>query len=212
MSKLPDLAQPADSSAPIAPIDPSVADLFLERRTHNAFFDRPVDEATLRRLYDLTRWGPTAANSQPLRVVFVQSAEAKERLRPTLAPGNVDKTMQAPVTAILAWDTRFYDRMPELFPARPQMRDTLAALPDARREVMAAQSAHLQGGYFILAARALGLDVGPMGGFDAAQVDAAFFPDGAWKSLLLVNLGYGDARGLFPRNPRLSFDDACRIA
>lgn len=189
----------------------NVASIFLERRTANTFVDRPVDDATLRDLYALVRMGPTGGNTQPLRIVFVRSHDARERLRPALMPGNLDKTMQAPVTAILAWDTHFYERIPELFPARPQMKDVLAGLPEAERERLGAQSAHLQAGYLILAARALGLDAGPMGGFDAKQVDAAFFPDGRWRTLLLVNLGYGDPRGNFPRNPRLPFDEACRL-
>jgi 3-hydroxypropanoate dehydrogenase len=185
--------------------------LFTEARTHSAWLDRPVDDALLRRLYDLTRMGPTGGNSHPMRVVFVKSHEAKERLRPALRPGNVDKTMAAPATAIIAFDTRFYDKLPQLFPARPEMKDQLAAIPDGVRERMAIQSATLTAGYLILAARALGLDCGPMGGFDPAVIDAAFFPGETWRSLLLVNLGYGDPDKLPPRNPRLAFDEACRI-
>ncbi|APR81953.1 Nitroreductase [Minicystis rosea] len=186
--------------------------LFTEARTHNAWLDRPVEDALLHRLHELVRMGPTGANTQPLRVVFVKSREAKERLRPTLKPLNVDKTMGAPVTAILAYDARFYDKIPQLFPARPEMKDQIAGLPEAVRTPMAVQSATLQAGYLILAARALGLDCGPMAGFDAAAVDAAFFADQDWKTLLLVNLGHGDPEKLFPRNPRLSFEEACRIA
>jgi 3-hydroxypropanoate dehydrogenase len=143
--------------------------------------------------------------------VFVKSAAAKEKLRPALAAGNVDKTMAAPATAIIAWDTEFYEKMPKLFPARAAMRDTVAGLPPEVRERMASQGAMLSAGYLILAARALGLDCGPMGGFEAPKVDQAFFPDGKWKSVLLINLGYGDSEKLFPRNPRLSFEEACRI-
>ncbi len=185
--------------------------LFREARTHNAWLDRPVDDALLRRLYELTRMGPTGGNSQPLRIVFVRGDAAKEKLRSALFPLNVDKTMSAPVTAIAAVDTEFYEKMPKLFPARPEMRDALASRPAEVRERQAFQSATLQAGYLILAARALGLDCGPMGGFDNAKVDAAFFPDGKRKSTLLINLGYGDPKKLIPRNPRLEFDEACRI-
>jgi 3-hydroxypropanoate dehydrogenase len=186
--------------------------LFTDARTHSAWIDRPVDPELLRRLYDLTRMAPTGGNSQPLRVVFAISQDAKERLQPALDPGNVDKTMAAPVTAILGYDAEFYEQLPRLFPARAGMKERIAGMPAERRERMAMQSANLQAGYFILAARALGLDCGPMGGFDAAQVDAAFLAGTSWRSLLLVNLGYGDAEKLYPRLPRLDFDDACRIA
>jgi len=195
----------------MAPLSPEALAALFTARTHGAFLDRPVDEAALRRLYELTRLGPTGGNTNPLRIVFVKSAAARERLRPALSPGNVDKTMKAPVTTILAWDTRFHERMPQLFPARPQMGESLAALPEAKRERMATQSANLSAGYFILAARSLGLDCGPMGGFDADKVDAAFLEGTGWRSLLLVNLGYGDATALHPRLPRLSFEEACRI-
>lgn len=185
--------------------------LFLDARTHNGWLDRDVDDATLRRLYELARMPPTAANSQPLRLVFVKSREARERLRPCLAPGNVDKTMAAPVTVIVAYDLRFAEKMVELFPARPEMGKSMGAMPEVARDRFLMQNGSLQGAYVILAARALGLDAGPMGGFDNAKCDAAFFPDGAWRSNFLLNLGYGDPAKLFPRNPRLSFDTACRI-
>lgn len=184
--------------------------LFNGARTHNAWLDRPVDDATLRRIYELTRMAPTGGNSQPLRVVFVKSAAAKERLLPAVSPGNVDKTRTAPVTAIIAHDVAFHEKLPELFPAY-DMRSVIAALPPEARLQMAFQGSSLQGGYLILAARALGLDCGPMGGFDRAKVDAEFFPDGAWRSNFLVNLGHGDPEKLYPRNPRLDFDEACRI-
>ncbi len=184
--------------------------LFLAARTHNAWLDKPVTDDILRQLYELTRMAPTAGNSQPLRIVFVKSREAKERLKPTLSPGNVDKTMNAPVTAIIAYDTEFYEKMPQLFPSR-DMKSGILAKPAEAREEMAFMNSSLQGGYLILAARALGLDCGPMGGFDNAKVDAAFFPDGKWKSNFLVNLGYGDPEKLYPRNPRLDFSEACRI-
>jgi 3-hydroxypropanoate dehydrogenase len=185
--------------------------LFTEARTHSAWLDRPVEDATLHRLYELTRIGPTGGNSQPLRVVFVKSTAAKELLRPTLAPLNVDKTMGAPVTAIIAYDVTVWEYLPKLFPARPEMKDRIAGQPPEARERQAEQGANIQAGYLILAARALGLDCGPMGGFDRAKVDAAFFADGKWKTLLLINLGYGDPTKLFPRNPRLDFEEACRI-
>jgi 3-hydroxypropanoate dehydrogenase len=155
--------------------------------------------------------GPTAMNSQPMRIVFVKSAEAKARLKPSLSPGNVDKTMAAPVTAIIAYDNEFYEKMGKLAPQFPDVTNTLGALAPTIREQMASLSATLQAGYLIVAARGLGLDCGPMGGFERAQVDSAFFPDGRWKSLLLVNLGYGDPSKLYPRAPRLDFDEACKV-
>lgn len=191
--------------------DRSLALLLTEARTHSTWLDRPVDDATLRALYELTRWGPTSGNSSPMRVLFVRSAESKALLRPALAPMNVDKTMGAPVTAVIAWDTAFWEQMPKLFPGR-DMRGHLLAQPPAMRERLGIQSATLSAGYFLLAARALGLDCGPMAGFDPAKVDAAFFPDGAWRSLLLINLGHGDPGKLCPRLPRLPFEDAARIA
>jgi len=185
--------------------------LFLKARTHYGWLDRPVDDALLRRLYDLARMAPTSTNTQPMRVVFVKSREAKERLVPALAPGNVDKTKAAPVTAIVAYDTAFYELMPKLFPARPEMREAFAQMPDAVRERFGYHGGTLQGAYLLLAARSLGLDCGPMGGFDAPKLDATFFPAGQWKSSFLLNLGYGDPAKLQPRNPRLDFDEACRI-
>jgi 3-hydroxypropanoate dehydrogenase len=192
----------------VTPADLNI--LFLEARTHSAWLDQPVPDALLKKVYETARMAPTAGNTQPMRVLFVKSAEAKERLRPTLSPGNVDKTMAAPATAIVAYDVEFYEKMPKLFPAR-DMRTGLAAMPVEKRDRMAFQSSTLGGAYLILAARALGLDCGPMGGFDNAKVDAAFFPDGKWRSNFLVNLGYGDRSKLFPRNPRLDFEEACRI-
>ncbi len=184
--------------------------LFTEARTHTAWLPRGVEDALLQQLYDLTKMGPTGGNTQPLRVVFVKSAAAKERLRPTLAAGNVDKTMSAPVTAIIAHDLEFYEQMPKLFPAR-DMKTGLSKMPPEALDKMARQSATLQAGYLILAARALGFDCGPMSGFDTARLDAEFFPEGKLKSSLLINLGYGDPARLHPRNPRLDFNDACRI-
>jgi 3-hydroxypropanoate dehydrogenase len=185
--------------------------LFHEARTHSAWLDRPVGDELLHELYDLLKMAPTGGNSQPARIVFVKSAAAKERLEPLLLPGNRGKVRAAPVTAIVAHDVEFYEKLAKLVPARPERRDYIAALPEGARERMALQSATLQGGYLIVAARALGLDCGPMGGFDAAAVDKEFFPDGKTRSSLLVNLGYGDMSKVFPRQPRLSFDEACRI-
>jgi 3-hydroxypropanoate dehydrogenase len=191
--------------------EPSLATLFLDARTHNAFSDRPVEDATLRRAYELARMAPTSANTQPMRAVFVKSPEAKEKLRPALSPGNLDKTMAAPVTAIMAYDAAFHLKLPQLFPSRPEMGDAFAKMPPERREFFLVQNGSLQAAYFILAARALGVDCGPMGGFDRAKVDAAFLADVPWRSILLVNLGYGVPEKLSPRNPRLPFDEACRI-
>lgn len=153
---------------PVTPPE-AIARLFTEARTHSAWLDRPIDEALSHELYELTRTGPTGGNSQPLRVVFVKSAAGKERLKPALAPMNVDKTMAAPVTAIIAYDTAFHLKLPQLFPARPEMRERIGSLPAAEYERLAVQSSTLQAGYLILAARALGLDCGPMGGFDAGK-------------------------------------------
>ena len=188
----------------------SMDQLFIEARTHNRWLERPVDEALLRELYDLAKLAPTSANSQPMRLVFVRSREAKERLRPALAPQNVEKTMTAPVTAIVAHDLEFYERLPRLMP-HVDARSWFATRPAEQIERAAFQGSSMQGAYVILAARALGLDAGPIGGFDGAKVDAAFFPGGTVRSNFLVNLGYGDPTGLYPRNPRLDFDEACRI-
>ncbi|NPD26615.1 malonic semialdehyde reductase [Corallococcus sp. AB004] len=184
--------------------------LFTEARTYPGWQDRPVTDETLRRIYELARMAPTAVNSQPVRLVFVRSREAKERLKPALSPTNVDKTMQAPVTVIVAYDTAFHEQMPKLFPSR-DMKSVFAAQTPEAREQAAFMNGTLQGGYVILAARALGLDCGPMGGFDKAKVDEAFLQGTGWKSNFLINLGYGDPAKLFPRNPRLSFEDACRL-
>jgi 3-hydroxypropanoate dehydrogenase len=185
--------------------------LFTEARTHRAFRDEPVGDETLRELYELLRLAPTAMNAQPARFVFVKSAAAKERLKPALAPGNVEKMMRAAATAIVAYDTAFHEKMSVLSPHTPKLGAEIGRLPDAARDRMGYLSAALQGAYAIIAARGLGLDCGPMAGFDNATVDAAFFPDGKWKSIFLLNLGHGDATALKPRQPRLSFDEACRI-
>jgi 3-hydroxypropanoate dehydrogenase len=198
--------------------------LFRQARTHNAWLDRPVSDEILRQLYDLMKWGPTSANLSPARIVFLRTPEAKERLRPALSPGNVDKTMAAPVTAIVAFDELFYEMAPKLFPQKPEIADYFVQAPEIV-PVNAMRNGSLQGGYFILAARALGLDCGPMSGFDNAMVDEEFFPalpasrttsaelipTGRIKSNFLCNLGYGDDAALFPRNPRLAFDEACSL-
>jgi|SRR5579872_4777943 3-hydroxypropanoate dehydrogenase len=184
--------------------------LFRKARTHNVWLDRPVSDHLLRQLYDLMKWGPTSANSSPARILFLRSAEAKQRLRPALSPNNLDKTMKAPVTAILAYDLKFYDQLPKLFPNNPAAREWFANSASLA-ETTAFRNGTLQGGYFILAARALGLECGPMSGFDNAKVDAEFFAGQAVKSNFLCNLGYGDASQLFPRNPRLDFEEVCRL-
>lgn len=195
-----------------AEISPAALDqIFLAARTHGAWLDRPVDAATLHRLYEITRMGPTGANGSSGRFVFVTSAAGKERLRPALMAGNVDKTMAAPVTVIAAYDTNYHEKMGKLFPARPEMGAQLGGLPLPVREGMALMNGTLQAAYLMIAARSLGLDCGPMGGFDRAKVDAEFFAGQSWKSALLINLGYGDPAKLFPRLPRLDFEEACRI-
>ena len=194
--------------APIA--DAALDQLFRTARTHTAWLDIPVSDETLRQIYELMKWGPTSGNLCPARIVFVRSAAAKERLRPALAAGNVDKVMSAPATAIVAYDLKFYDRQPTLAPHNPRGRETLAASP-ALAEATAFRNSSLQGGYFILAARALGLDCGPMSGFDNVKVDEEFFADGQLKSNFLCNIGYGDPSRLRPRQPRLTFDEACSI-
>jgi 3-hydroxypropanoate dehydrogenase len=182
----------------------ALAQLFTEARTHNAFLDRPVPEALLREALDLAKMGPTAANQQPMRIVFLRSKAAKERLRPAMAAGNVDKTMAAPVVAIAGYDVEFYQHLPYLTPQR-DFKSLFAGNPELAAK-SAAQSGTLQVGYLILALRALGLDAGPMGGFDAAKVEAEFFPEGKIKANVIINIGYGHDEKLFPRNPRLSFD------
>jgi nitroreductase len=190
--------------------DAALDQLLRSARTHNAWTSRPVSDAVLKELYELYKWGPTSANCSPLRVVFVRSMAEKEKLLACMNPGNVDKTRQAPVTAILAMDMRFYDELPRLFPHSPDARSWFAGKP-AVIDSTAFRNSSLQGGYFILAARALGLDCGPMSGFHADRLNAAFFPDGRWQVNFVCNLGYGDSAGLFPRSPRLAFDEACRI-
>lgn len=185
--------------------------LFLQARTHNGWLDKPVDNALLRQIWDLARMGPTSANCSPMRVVFVKSSEAKARLLPALMEGNRAKTQAAPVTAIFGNDSRFYDLLPRLFPHA----DARSWFDGPGREEVAQTTAFrngtLQAAYFMLAARALGLDCGPMSGFDNAAVDREFFPGGRIKSNFICSLGYGNPDKLFPRSPRLEFDEACEI-
>lgn len=178
--------------------------LFLEARTANGFLDAPVPREVLQRAVEIAELGPTSANSLPVRYVFVISPEAKERLRPCVSPGNLEKSMKAPATAIVAADLRFYENFARTFPTRPQMADNFSGPDKAEAAKMFARdNALLQMGYFTLAARAVGLDCGPMGGFDRAKTDAEFFPDGRLISLFLINIGYGDDSKGFPRLPRL---------
>ncbi len=193
--------------------DKSLDLLFRAARTHNVWLDKPVTDDQLRQIYDIMKWGPTTQNSQPMRIVFVRSREAKEKLATALTPGNRDKTLAAPATAIIAYDTRFYENLPKTFPNNPAAaKNYEGEEKKALVDRTALRNSSLQGAYFIIAARALGLDCGPMSGFDNAKVDAAFFPDGRYKSNFLINIAYGDAAKLFPRNPRLTFDEACTIA
>ena len=189
--------------------DAALDQLFREARSHNKWLDKPVSEAQIRQIYDLLKWGPTSANSCPARFVFVRSPEAKERLRPCLDEGNVDKAMSAPVVAIIGMDMEFYEKLPKLFP-HTDARSWFVGKPDKIRET-AFRNSSLQGAYFIMAARSLGLDCGPMSGFDNARLDAEFFPDGKVKSNFICAIGYGDPSGLYPRGPRLDFAEACRI-
>lgn len=189
--------------------DDSLDTLFRNARTHNAWQDKPVGDELLRQVYDLMKWAPTSANSSPARIVFVKSQAAKQRLLPAMAPGNADKTLAAPVTAIVAQDYEFYEKLPLLFPhadAKSWFVGNQALI-----DTTAFRNASLQGAYLIIAARAMGLDAGPMSGFDNEKVDQEFFAGTRIKSNFLINLGYGDPAGLYPRGPRLSFDEAARI-
>ncbi|MEO8342758.1 MAG: malonic semialdehyde reductase [Gallionella sp.] len=189
--------------------DHSLDLLFRGAHTHSVWLDKPVSDALLHQIYDLMKWAPTSANCSPARIVFVSGAPAKQRLLPAMAPGNVEKTRTAPVTAIIAHDMEFYEKLPTLFP--PADARSWFVGNQALIDTTAFRNGTLQGAYLILAARALGLDVGPMSGFDNAKVDKEFFPDGKIKSNFLINLGYGDAKKLFPRSPRLSFAEAAQI-
>lgn len=186
--------------------------LFREARTANGFLDKPVPDALLRQAYDLMKMGPTSANCQPARLVFLRSAEAKARLKPALSAGNLEKTMLAPVTVIVAHDTQFHEHLPRLFPHNQTAKSWFDGERNrAGREIAAMRNGTLQGAYLMLAVRAVGLDCGPMSGFDHAKVDAEFFPDGRFKSNFLCNLGYGDPSKLFARGPRFDFDEVCQV-
>lgn len=183
--------------------------LFLDARTQNGFLDKPVSDEQLRELYDIAKMGATSMNTQPMRVLFLRSKDAKQRLAPALLPGNLDKTMAAPVTAIVARDMQFYEYMPEIW-HNPAARDTFANnAPMA--QATAVRNATLQGAYLMIAARAIGLDCGPMSGFDIAKVNAEFFPDGRCQTDFLCNIGYGDTSKLMGRQPRHSFERACTL-
>jgi 3-hydroxypropanoate dehydrogenase len=198
--------------------------IFRKARTHGAWLDKPVTDETLHQLYDTMKWGPTSANTNPARFLFIRTKEGKERLRPTLAPGNMEKTMAAPVVVVVAYDLKFYEKAPRLFPHSPSMREMFASNPQLV-ETTARRNSSLQGAYLLIAARALGLDCGPMSGFDNAKLDMEFFdagrecencdqeffPEGHVKSNFLINLGYGDPSKVHPRNPRLEFAEACTL-
>ncbi|MDQ8028091.1 MAG: malonic semialdehyde reductase [Brevundimonas sp.] len=196
-----------DRDAPLS--DAALAQLFTEARSRNGWTDRPVPEALLRKLYDLTKFGPTAVNNTPARFVFVTSPEAKARLIPLMSEGNQAKTAQAPVTVIIGQDLDFHEHLPTLFPHAPGAKDWFG--DEAMRRESAFRNSSLQGGYLTIAARALGLDVGPMSGFDAAAVKAEFFPDSNVEPNFIMNLGYGSDENLFPRSPRLSFEEAAEV-
>jgi 3-hydroxypropanoate dehydrogenase len=189
--------------------DEALAQLFTAARTHNGWLDRPVPDSLLREAVEVAKWGPTSANCSPMRIVFVRSPEAKARLAPALSPGNLEKTMAAPATAIVAYDLNFPRDLPRLYPAADAKSWFVGN--DALIQQTAFRNGTLQGAYFILALRALGLDTGPMSGFDNAKVDAEFFPGGAVKSNFLVNIGYGDESKLYPRGPRFAFDEIAKI-
>nr|WP_314432941.1 malonic semialdehyde reductase [uncultured Brevundimonas sp.] len=189
--------------------DAALSQLFTEARTRNAWSDRPVAPELLHKLYDLTKFGPTAVNATPARFLFITSPEAKARLAPHMSEGNRAKTLQAPVNLIIAQDIDFHEHLHTLFPHAPGAKDWFAE--EAGRRETAFRNASLQGGYLIIAARALGLDVGPMSGFDPAGVKAEFFADSNVEPNFIVNLGYGTDENLFPRSPRLSFDQAAKI-
>lgn len=187
----------------------AMAQLFTAARTHNGWLDREVPDSLLERAVDYAKWGPTSANCSPMRVIFVRSPEAKARLAPAMSPGNLDKTMAAPATAIVGYDLDFYEHLPFLYPVTDARSWFVGN--DALIEETAFRNGSLQGAYFILALRAVGLDAGPMSGFDKAKVDAEFFADTKVKSNFLINIGYGDPAKLYPRGPRFAFEDIAKI-
>ncbi len=184
--------------------------LFREARSQNAWTDEPVADTLIQAVYDLMRWGPTSANCSPARFVFVTSNEAKERLKPYLLENNVTKVLTAPLCVIIGYDTEFYEKIPQLFPHNPEAKDWFSGNAELA-QTTAFRNGSLQGAYLMLAARALGLDCGPMSGFDNDGVDKEFFPGGKIKSNFLCSLGHGDPSGVFDRSPRLSFDEACEV-
>ena len=184
--------------------------LFLKARSHYNWKKKEIKEKTLKDLYNLVKNCPTSANSEPMRILFLKSDKSKERLRPHLSDGNVDKTMTAPIVAIIAYDSKFFNHLPKLFPHNPGMKKVLSN-PPAKAEITAFRNSTLQGGYFMIAARALGLDVGPMSGFNNSGVDKEFFSNGRFKSNFLCNLGYGDKSKLLNRLPRFKFSEVCKI-
>jgi 3-hydroxypropanoate dehydrogenase len=204
--------------------DAALDTLFREARTYSKWQNKPIPDQTLRDLYELLKWAPTSANAGPARFAFLRTKEAKERLRPALAPLNIEKTMTAPVTVIVGYDLRFYEQLPKVFPQNPGMAKLFESNPELV-EITARRNSSLQGAYLIIAARSLGLDCGPLSGFDNAKVDEEFFaagkpcfgcdqeffPEGHVKTNFLCNLGYGDRGALFPRLPRLSFNEACSL-
>ena len=192
--------------------DADLDTLFNSARSHNGWLDKPVTDDELRRIYDLARMGPTALNAQPMRVVFVRSPEARGRLKPALAPGNVDKVMSAPACAIVAYDLEFQRHLPRTFPHRPEVKDGFEGDGNlAKRQVFCLRNGTLQGAYLMLAARAIGLDAGPMSGFDNAKVDAEFFAGTSWRSNFLCAIGHGDPAKVFDRLPRLPFEQTCPV-
>ena len=188
--------------------DAALDTLFREARTHNKFTSEAVTDDDLRAIFDLAKMGPTSAKSSPGRFLFLRTQWAKEKLRPALSAGNTEKTMAAPVTVIVAYDPKFYEHLPKLFPHNPDARGWFSDNPSLAEQT-AFRNGTLQGAYFIMAARALGFDCGPMSGFDNAKVDEAFLADRGWKSNFLINLGHGDPAGVYPRSPRFAFDEAC---
>jgi 3-hydroxypropanoate dehydrogenase len=190
-------------------IKEALQQIFMEARTHHKWLDTPVSDAQLHEIYNLAKWGPTSMNSLPMRIEFVKSPAAKEKLMPALHGSNVEQVKAAPVTAIIAYDEKFYDELPTLFPAFDAKPMFIGNAALSQRTAF--QNGTLQGAYFIVAARALGFDVGPMAGFDNAKVDEAFFKGINWKSNFLCNVGHGDASKLYPRGPRLTFEQACKI-
>ena len=187
-----------------------IKDLFINGRTHNDWIEKDVPDSLLHELYNLMKWGPTSANCSPARITFIKSQEAKNRLVKYLIESNIEKTISAPVTAIIAYDTKFYEFIPKLFPHNPEAKEWFSGSEEFA-EVTAFRNSSLQGAYFILAARTLGLDCGPMSGFDNVGIDNEFFSESNFKSNFICNIGYGDHNKLFDRSPRFDFDEVCKI-